>query len=637
MIQGIRLYSYGHIAGNIMKKRIPYSGASRVYSFSRRLATCILLGVLAFLPAQTARGQQPTPRSCAGVIPTSLSLSETDVFGEYETFLKLTTLPQGESVYVVPTILTSDSDVMVNVSPKLVQFTADDITVGGTLALKKFRVAVLPDTDAVGGTISIGHAVVGTDCDTEGGTVTVRVSDSGAPVQGVNISESELITVETDGVNDGLSAEYALNLSTIPSSTVSVVVSSSDTLALRFLGSDMLPMNSLSKKVLEFTQANWFAPQTVTLIPQNDSDGNDENVTISHKASGGGYDDVVIADVKVRVVDPDPYVPGPAVTVSRTNLIMHEGQTTTYTIKLDANPSEKVFIVVQPASTEAATVSPSVLEFVPGAPSSNNLLLHWNTPHIVTVTSKQDDNAVSERFVIDHIPVGGDYADVSVSSVSVNIWDDEARSVTLSESALVVDEGESVTYTVGLAAFPLNTVTITPTSSAPDKLSVSPERLQFTASFWHLPQTVTLKALRDADMDADAVTISHQARGGGYNMVTINDVTVVINDTGTVTGVEDADTTVPTDFVLEGNYPNPFNPATEIVYALPQQVHVILTVYDAAGREVRRLVNTSQAPGRYRVRWDGNDARGQSVRSGVYFYRLATDVWHKTQSMVLLK
>ncbi len=620
-----------------MKSLILYSDTLRTHSLSWRFATCILLGVLMFLPAQAARGQQPALRSCAGLIPTSLSLSESDVFGEYETFLKLTTLPPGESVYVVPTILTSDPSVMVNVSPKLVRFTADDITVEGTLPLKKFRVAVLADADAVGGTISIGHAVVGTDCDTEGGTVTVRVSDSGAPVQSINISETELITVETDGVNDGLFAEYALNLSTIPSATVSVVVTSSDTLAVKFMGSDMLAMNALSQKVLEFTQANWFEPQTVTVVPVNDSDGNDENVTISHKASGGGYDDVAIRDVAVRVVDPDPYVPGPAVTVSRTNLVMHEGQTTTYTIKLDANPSEKVFIVVQPADTEAATVSPSVLEFVPGAPSSNNLLLHWNTPHIVTVESKQDDDAVSERFVIEHIAVGGDYADVSVSSVSVNIWDDEARGVTLSESALVVDEGESVTYTVRLGAFPLNTVTITPTSSAPDKLSVSPERLQFTTSFWHLPQTVTLTAQRDADMDADAVTISHKARGGGYNMVAIGDVTVVINDTGTVTSAEDADTTVPTDFVLEGNYPNPFNPATEIVYALPQQVHVILTVYDVSGREVRRLVNTSQAPGRYRVRWDGKDARGYSVRSGVYFYRLATDVWQKTQSMVLLK
>ncbi len=609
-----------------MKNRIPYSDALHTHSLLRRFATCILLGVLTFLPAQAARGQQPTLRACAGVTPTSLSLSESDVFGEYETFLRLTTLPPGESVYVVPTVSNPDPNVMVSISPKLIQFEADDIPVGGGVALKKFRVAVLPDTDSIGGTLVIAHAVIGTDCNPEGGSVTLSVSDSGAPVQGVNVSETSLITVETDGTNDGLSAEYALSLTTFPSATVSVVVTNSDTLAVE-----------VSPRILQFTQTNWFEPQTLTVTPLDDDDGNDENITISHKASGGGYDDVIIADVTALVVDPDPFVPGPAATVSRTSLIMHEGQSNTYTIKLETNPSEKVFIIAQPTNAAAVTVSPTVLEFLPGAPSSNNLLLNWNTPHTVTVTAVQDANAVSERLAINHIVIGGDYANVSVSSVNATIWDDEARSVTLSNSALLVNEGESVTYTVGLGAFPLNTVVITPTSSVPDKLSVSPETLRFTTSVWHLPQTVTLTALRDADMDTDAVTISHQAVGGGYNMVDIADIAVVINDTGTVTGVEDADTTMPTDFVLEGNYPNPFNPATEIAYALPQQVHVTLTVYDVSGREVRRLVDKAQAPGRYRVRWDGEDARGQSVRSGVYFYRLSTDVWHKTQSMVLLK
>ena len=613
-----------------MKNRIPYSDALHTHSLLLRFATCILLGVLTFLPAQAARGQQQPLKACAGVTPTSLSLNESDVFGEYGTFLRLTELPEGESVYVVPTVSNPDPNVMVSISPKLIQFEADDIP-GVGVALKKFRVAVLPDTDSIGGTLVIAHAVIGTDCNPEGGSVTLSVSDSGAPVQGVNVSETSLITVETDGVNDGLSAEYALSLATFPSATVSVVVTPSDTLAVEVSSKED------SSKVLQFTQTNWFEPQTLTVTPLNDDDGNDENITISHSASGGGYDDIIIADVTVLVVDPDPFVPGPAATVSRTSLIMHEGQSNTYTIKLETNPSEKVFIIAQPTNAAAVTVSPTVLEFLPGAPSSSNLLLNWNTPHTVTVTSVQDANAVSERLAINHIVIGGDYADVSVSSVNATIWDDEARSVTLSAPALLVNEGESVTYTVGLGAFPLNTVVITPTSSVPDKLSVSPETLRFTTSVWHLPQTVTLTALRDADMDTDAVTITHQARGGGYNMVDIANIAVVIADTGTVTGVEDADTTVPTDFVLEGNYPNPFNPATEIAYALPQQVHVTLTVYDVSGREVRRLVDTAQAPGRYRVRWDGEDARGQPVRSGVYFYRLATDVWHKTQSMVLLK
>ncbi|MXW65226.1 MAG: T9SS type A sorting domain-containing protein [Bacteroidetes bacterium SB0662_bin_6] len=618
-----------------MKTRIPYSGASHLYSLSRRFATCMLLGMLTFLPAQAVKGQAPMLTPCAGVTPTSLSLSESDVFGEYEAFLRLTSLGSGESVYVVPTISSSAPSVSVSISPKVMQFEGP---IDGVV-LMKFRVAVTPDEDDVGGTVSIAHAVVGavpgTNCDPEGGTVTVTVSDHGAPVLAVNVSETSLITVEPDGGNAAITADYALSLATRPSGTVLVVVTPSDKLAVEV--SSPAPAEFPQTRTLIFTQDNWFEPQTVTVTPLEDDDGNNEDVTISHKASGGGYDDVVIGEVEVLVVDPDPFVPSPAATVSRSSLVMHEGHTNTYTIKLETSPTEKVFIVVQPTNTAVAEVEPTVLEFRPGAPASTDPLLHWSTPHLVKVTAKQDDNAVSERFAINHVAIGGDYTNIPVSSVNATIWDDEARSVMLSDSTLVVNEGESITYTVRLRAFPLNTVTITPMSSVPDKLSVSPETLRFTTPAWHLPQTVTLTAQRDADMNTDAATITHQVSGGGYNMVRIPNVTVVMPDTGTVTGVEDAETTLPTDFVLEGNYPNPFNPATEIVYALPQQVHVILTVYDVSGREVRRLVNASQAPGRYRVRWDGKDAQGQSVRSGVYFYRLATDVWQKTQSMVLLK
>lgn len=617
-----------------MKNLVPYSGTLRTHSLSRRFATCIFLGAFTFLPAQAVKAQEPMLVACASVITTSLSLSESDVFGEYEVLLRVTALAADENVYVVPTILRSDSNVMVNISPKWAQFEDDDIAMaqaeGSQVVMKKFRVSVTPDPDAIGGALSIAHAVIGTvggtDCEPEGGTVIVNISDSGAPVRRVNVSKTNLVTAEPDGADPGLSADYALSLATRPSTRVLVDVKSSDSLAAK-----------VSPRFLEFSGTDWFEPQTLTVTAVEDSDGDNENVTIRHTASGGGYDNVVIPDVEVLVVDRDPFVVAPATTVSRTNLVIHEGQTNTYTIKLDTNPSEKVFIVVQPTNTAAAEVEPTVLEFIQGAPSSTNLLLHWNTPHTVTVRSVQDANAVSERFAINHIAVGGNYNNVPVSSVNATIWDDEARGVTLSQSGVVLDEGESATYTVSLDAFPLNTVTITPTSSAPDKLSVSPEMLRFTTSTWHLPQTVTLTAQRDADMDADAVTITHKALGGGYNLVAIPDVTVVIPDTGTVTGVENAETTAPTDFALEGNYPNPFNPATEIVYALPQQVHVTLTVYDVSGREVRRLVNASQAPGRYRVRWDGKDAQGQSVRSGVYFYRLATDVWQKTQSMALLK
>lgn len=67
--------------------------------------------------------------------------------------------------------------------------------------------------------------------------------------------------------------------------------------------------------------------------------------------------------------------------------------------------------------------------------------------------------------------------------------------------------------------------------------------------------------------------------------------------------------------------PNPFNPATEISYSLERDGPVSLVVYDVAGRNVRTLVDRSEAAGIHRVRWDGRDRFGRGVSSGIYYAR----------------
>jgi len=81
-----------------------------------------------------------------------------------------------------------------------------------------------------------------------------------------------------------------------------------------------------------------------------------------------------------------------------------------------------------------------------------------------------------------------------------------------------------------------------------------------------------------------------------------------------------------------GNSPNPFNPATQISYALDVAGVVRLTVFNRLGQEVSRLVNTSQAAGNYTVTWDAQDAS-----SGLYFYKLEVDGHSEIGKMLLLK
>ena len=94
---------------------------------------------------------------------------------------------------------------------------------------------------------------------------------------------------------------------------------------------------------------------------------------------------------------------------------------------------------------------------------------------------------------------------------------------------------------------------------------------------------------------------------------------------------------LPQDFALSANYPNPFNPTTYITYDLPAKSHVRLTVFNAMGQVVSRLVDKEQTAGSYRVSWNGTNIDGSAAPSGIYFYRLEGDGFAKTMKMTLMK
>lgn len=90
--------------------------------------------------------------------------------------------------------------------------------------------------------------------------------------------------------------------------------------------------------------------------------------------------------------------------------------------------------------------------------------------------------------------------------------------------------------------------------------------------------------------------------------------------------------------VLSGNYPNPFNPETKIVFSIPEDSKVNLSIYNIRGQKVRTLVNTKLEKGFHEIIWNSKDNNRKSVASGVYFYKF--DVNGKTKGvkkMLLLK
>ena len=96
-------------------------------------------------------------------------------------------------------------------------------------------------------------------------------------------------------------------------------------------------------------------------------------------------------------------------------------------------------------------------------------------------------------------------------------------------------------------------------------------------------------------------------------------------------------TPIPDVFALHQNYPNPFNPTTQIKYDLPEVAMVSITIYDAMGRQVKSLVNTTQSAGYRSIQWNATNNTGQPVSAGLYLYTIQTGDYTQTKKMVLLK
>ena len=108
-------------------------------------------------------------------------------------------------------------------------------------------------------------------------------------------------------------------------------------------------------------------------------------------------------------------------------------------------------------------------------------------------------------------------------------------------------------------------------------------------------------------------------------------------EAGILTDIYTEQQEIPTGFLLEQNYPNPFNPSTTIKYSLAEPSFVTLKIYNMLGQEVITLINNTQNRGNYTVNWNGKDAGGINVASGIYLYSLKAGGEQSTKKMMLLK
>lgn len=116
----------------------------------------------------------------------------------------------------------------------------------------------------------------------------------------------------------------------------------------------------------------------------------------------------------------------------------------------------------------------------------------------------------------------------------------------------------------------------------------------------------------------------------GDAMMTTCQTVVIINEGEGSQGARE------NDFNLK-NYPNPFNPNTKVMFALDQSSHVNLTVYNLLGHKITTLVDGRLPAGEQVFEWNGRNADGNFVGSGIYFYKLQVEDIVVTNKMMIVK
>ena len=427
----------------------------------------------------------------------SLVFSSTDVDvpedGDATYNLSLSHQPSSN---VTVTIFRSSGDTSITVSPASMTFTSTNWSTGQTVTVE-----AASDTDGLNGTATIGHTASRAEYTGVTGDVTATEQDN----------DRKLVTSRSSvTVVEGSSATYTVRLATQPTGIVTVAAS--------WLHGDA--DLSVTPASLSFTPGNWNTTQTLTVRAAEDNDLADGSATFRHSASGGGYGGVT-ASLTATEDDNDTA----QFLFSTTSVTVPEDDNATYTVRPLYAPTGTVSVSVAVASGGDAdiTVRPPTLTFTTSS---------WNTVQTVTVSARDDDDAVNGSRQITHTAAGAEYQDLT-ASVTATEQDDDEAGLDLSKTALTVAEGGSATYAVELATQPTGTVTVDIVRSSGDtSITVLPARMTFTTSTWDDAQVVTVSAAEDTDGTNGTATISHTASGGDYATVSA-DATVTESDNDT--------------------------------------------------------------------------------------------------------
>ena len=389
--------------------------------------------------------------------------------------------------------------------------------------------------DTASGTATFTLSPVGDKVDEADESVTVGGTVAGG---GLNVLSAELTITDDDErgvavtptaltVDEGGSAAYTVVLESEPTVTVRVSVSRDGE------GDGDVTVGSAS---LTFTASDWDVAQTVRVSAGEDGDAANGTATIVHGVSSGGDYDGETAD-SVTVTERDSDTASTAVSLSVLPAAVPEasaGEAVVVAATLNGGTrgeATEIAVTVGAGGDGAETVTDY------GAVAGFTLTIAAEqVSGTATFTLSPVDDKVDEAD--ETLTVGGtvDGGGLNVLSAELTITDDDERGVTVTPTALTVDEGGSTAYTVVLESEPTESVrvSVTRTGDGDGDVTVGSASLTFTASDWDVAQTVTVSAGEDGDAANGTATIVHGVSSSGdYGGETADSVTVTERDSDT--------------------------------------------------------------------------------------------------------
>ncbi len=265
-----------------------------------------------------------------------------------------------------------------------------DVTVSPTevtlrpldMAPRTITVTAASDADRNDETATLTHTANGAHYYDVVATVGVTVNDTTAPPPAPDPALS--VSATALRLAEGGSGSYTVALATRPDDNVTVAIASDN--------ADV----TTRPASLTFTTANWSTPKRVTVSAASDGDTANDAATLTHTASGGGYNDAPAVSVAVSVTDDD--TAGLSITPTVLNLI--ENGISAYIVSLTAQPSANVTVSIASDNPDV-TVRPTVLTFTPA---------NWATPQAVLVITRADAGGGDELATLRMTARGGGYA-----------------------------------------------------------------------------------------------------------------------------------------------------------------------------------------------------------------------------------